>query len=414
LNVEYLVLIDSKEPLCLSIKSLNNLIQAYDGINIDNHMITFSGCTFGYNATFDQIGEDNQRYFHLTLSLIEPQNEEKFSELLRLLRVVLSKISDRQPEVLWDDIASQYSEKAYPLLHYTENLLRKLITKFMFTNLGLKWTKEAIPSEVENSIKSKKSDRASNYLYQLDFSQLSNLLFKEYSTGNIKQINKKIATATSIEGLDINELKELIPISNWQRYFSPIVNCESLFLKNKWSRLYELRCKVAHNKHITIEELEEIVSTTEEINKVFNEAVQKLSKVSITEEQKEEIAENLASTSNELFAEFIQKWDKLLSSLRELIGYHPIKEDNKKYLKNSNDWRELVDFLVHENYLNDDFTIIIKDIDDFKYQVIHRPVFMFSDSCITNKMALIDDLKYTVDETMEGIAIGYSRMRDGC
>ena len=244
MNVEYLVLIDDNDQYCQSIDALNNLIKGCDDIKIEEKKVLFENCSFGYEVSLNYVAGSSQRNFHLTLTLLKDDEQEKFNELLKLLRTILSKMSGRPPEVLWDDLSSQLCEKAYPVIHKTENLLRKLIAKIMLANLGVKWTQVAIPSEVDNSIKGQASDRSDvqkkspkktndtgNYLYQLDFIQLSKLLFKEYSTGNIEQIKKNIAKAASVDNLDIEELKELIPKSNWQRYFSPIIECQSSFLE---------------------------------------------------------------------------------------------------------------------------------------------------------------------------------------
>jgi len=425
LNVEYLVLIDAKEPFCKSVDTFSNLLRAYDGIKIKDDKITFSKCTFGYDVSFEHVEGATQRYFHLTLSLTDSDEEEKFSELLKLLKTILYKICGRQPEILWDDISSKRCEEAYPVIHETENLLRKLITKFMFANLGLKWTKEAVPIEVNNSIKAKKSEgepqsnetkkhtnKVGNYLYQLDFIQLSKLLFKEYSTGNLTQINKKIAKASSIENLDIEELKELVPQSNWQRYFSPIVDCESSFLEKKWGRLYELRCNVAHNRFITRDELDEIKNSTKEVNSVLVEAIQKLKQVNVTDIQREEVAENLISTSNEAFSEFIEKWDKLEGSLLELLRYDP--NSDKEQIDKLSDWKEIIDFASSNTYLGESFFEKIGKLYNFKYEAVHRPDFEATASIISEQVSIIKMLEDEIFETMECIAISWTRSRGGC
>lgn len=289
MNVEYLVLIDSKEPYCQSVDSLNNLIQAYDQVRISGNKIFFSECEFKYDVNFDNVGEGHQRYFHIKLALVNSANQQQFRELLKLLRAILTKISGRPAEILWDEMASKLCEDAYPKIHHTENLLRKLIAKFMLANIGVRWTKDAIPNEVEESIKTKKSDRSDNYLHDLDFIQLSNLLFKEYSTGDIRKITERISEASTISDLDIGELKELVPQSNWQRYFSPIVECDSGYLKKRWDRLYELRCKVAHNRFITLDESNEINVITREVDEKFVRAIEGLGQVEVSDEQKKKL-----------------------------------------------------------------------------------------------------------------------------
>ncbi|WON82720.1 HEPN domain-containing protein [Chromobacterium haemolyticum] len=318
MRVEYLVLIDSAEEFCRSVHSFNNLIQAYENIKIQGDDIFYHGKSFRYEVIYEDIGREHQRYFHIKLTCHNNQSIEQFRELLKSLRTILTKVSGRPPETVWDEISTDLCIKAYPLIHHTENLLRKLITKFMLANIGVGWQKEAIPQEVVDSIKSKSSDRSQNYLYELDFIQLSNLLFKEYSTGDSRKFIEAIAIASEITELNLKELKEIVPRSNWERYFAPIVNCDSNYLKKRWEKLYEFRCKVAHNRFLTPSELTEVQTFTADVNEKFQEALDNLDKVQVTEDQKEEVAINIAATTNNNFAAFLSRWEKLNRTLRNL------------------------------------------------------------------------------------------------
>lgn len=412
MNVEYLVLIDSKEPYCQSVDSLNNLIQAYDQVRISGNKIFFSECEFKYDVNFDNVGEGHQRYFHIKLALVNSANQQQFRELLKLLRAILTKISGRPAEILWDEIASKLCEDAYPKIHHTENLLRKLIAKFMLANIGVRWTKDAIPNEVEESIKTKKSDRSDNYLHDLDFIQLSNLLFKEYSTGDIRKITERISEASSISDLDIGELKELVPQSNWQRYFSPIVECDSGYLKKRWDRLYELRCKVAHNRFITLDESNEINVITREVDEKFVRAIEGLGQVKVSDEQKEEVAENVAATSNDLFADFLRKWELLLSSIRDLDELVATDANEISKLQGKNNWRNLINFAIKKKYLTKEFKNKVQEVGQFRNAIVHNPDLIFTEEGILEKISIMDDLIEELWESAEGVRIGLSRMRE--
>ncbi|NDO76117.1 HEPN domain-containing protein [Shewanella sp. SE1] len=412
MNVEYLVLIDSKEPYCQSVDSLNNLIQAYDQVRISGNKIFFSECEFKYDVNFDNVGEGHQRYFHIKLALINSANQQQFRELLKLLRAILTKISGRPAEILWDEMASKLCEGAYPKIHHTENLLRKLIAKFMLANIGVRWTKDAIPNEVEESIKTKKSDRSDNYLHDLDFIQLSNLLFKEYSTGDIRKITERISEASTISDLDIGELKELVPRSNWQRYFSPIVECDSGYLKKRWERLYELRCKVAHNRFITLDESNEINVITREVDDKFVKAIEGLGQVEVSDEQKEEVAENVAATSNDLFADFLRKWELLLSSIRDLDELVATDANELNKLRGKNNWRNLINFAINKKYLTKEFKNKVQEVGQFRNAIVHNPDLIFTEEGILEKISIMDDLIEELWECAEGVRIGLSRMRE--
>ncbi|WP_017788203.1 HEPN domain-containing protein [Aeromonas dhakensis] len=413
MKVEYLILIDSEEPFCQSIASLNSLIQAYDQVSIESDKILFSGCSFGYEVAFDNIGKGYQRYFHLKLTSENDSESEKFREFLKLLRTILSKISGRPPEILFDEMASDFCTKAYPKIHYTENLLRKLITTFMFTNVGIKWTKEAVPKEVEESIKNKQSDKVQNFLHELDFIQLSNLLFKEYATGDIRKVTEKISSANTIHDLNIGELKDLVPASNWQRYFESIVDCESAYLKKRWDRLYDLRCKVAHNRFITIDELNEINKLTSEVNEKFDKALDNLDKVEVTEEQKDEVAVSVAVNANDLFADFIQKWGEVNEALRSLNEVVADSDEEREKIKGHSNWRNQVNFAIKKKALDKSFKKTLTDLSQFRNAIVHNPDVMFPKSTIYEQMALMDEIIDGLFENRESILISLVRMRDG-
>ncbi len=72
--------------------------------------------------------------------------------------------------------------------------MRKLITKFMLTNVGVGWTKTNIPSKVIASMKKKGKDKLEHsldYLYETDFIQLANFLFEPYQTENPNNLIEK-------------------------------------------------------------------------------------------------------------------------------------------------------------------------------------------------------------------------------
>ncbi|GAB3399687.1 HEPN domain-containing protein [Massilia agilis] len=411
MNVEYLVLIDSSELYCQSVESLNSSIQGYDQIKVGGTELKFSGCKFKYDVAFRNVEGGNQRYFHIKLGLDRDSDEQKFRDLLKLLRTILTKISGRPPEILWDEMGSRLCERAYPKLHRTENLLRKLITKFMLLNVGVAWTKEAIPSEVEESIKTKRSDRSANYLHDLDFIQLSNLLFKEYFTGDVRKITEKISASTTTADLDINELKELVPASNWQRYFAPIIECDSGYLKKRWERLYELRCKVAHNRFITVDELKEINVLTDELDEKFDKAISSLAQVEVSAAQKEEVAENVAATSNGLFAEFLKTWEILLSSLRELGEFSAADREEVRKLAKHN-WEGLTSFALRKKYINEEFKERVAEIAQFRNAIVHNPDVSLATVSILARITMMERLAEELWETAEGTRIGLARMRE--
>ena len=180
----------------------------------------------------------------------------------------------------------------------------------MLITIGLAWTKDAVPKEVSESLKNKR-DVSQNYLYETDFIQLSNFLFKEYSTANSRSLVDKLSVAEDIGQLQLDELKELVPRSNWERYFSPIVDCKSDYLQPRWERLYVLRCIVAHNNFMTYSDYTEICRLAKEVKDKLAQALEglDLDKVQVSSEQKEDVAENIASSMSAVVGDFLVAWN---------------------------------------------------------------------------------------------------------
>ena len=133
-KVEYLSVIRSKENFCKSISSFNNLMQSYDNIKITPGKIKFEGIIFSYDVQYGEIADGAQRYFHVKLGCDETKNLDPYKSLLRSIRALLTKASDKPPEVLWDDTSSELSSLAYPVIHELENMIRKLHQVYAYNN----------------------------------------------------------------------------------------------------------------------------------------------------------------------------------------------------------------------------------------------------------------------------------------
>ncbi|UST83348.1 HEPN domain-containing protein [Pseudomonas siliginis] len=318
-RVEYLSVISSKEDFCKTVESFNNLLQSYGSIKVVADKIEYDGVAFGYSVQFGEINGGEQLFFHLKFFCSNKKNIEKFKALLRSVRTLLARVGDRPAEVLWDDISSELSTAAYPVIYELENLMRKLITKFMLISIGVSWVKSVVPKEVSESLRGKKGI-AQNYLHDTDFIQLSNFLFRKYATGDSETLIVKISKAGSIEELVLSELKEMVPLSNWERYFSPIVDCSSEYLKIRWDKLYELRCIVAHNNFLSQEQFAEIGVLSSEIKTKLTTAIENIDQVHVSEEQRSEVVDSVVDSIGTYNAEFLKAWIPLVKDFHRLFN----------------------------------------------------------------------------------------------
>lgn len=400
-KVEYLSIISSKEEFCRSIGSFNSFLQSYDNIEIFDQRIKFKDFTFSYNVQFEEIAESAQRFFHLKFFCDDKAQLSEFKLMLRSVRALLSKAGGKPPEVLWDDISAELSRQAYPVIHELESLMRKLITKFMFIKIGVTWTKDAVPKEVADSIKTRREIGGNNYLYEVDFIQLSHFLFRAYSTANSRKLVDKLSAAKKIEDLDFAELQELVPRSNWERYFSPIVDCKIEYLQTRWEKIYGLRCLVAHNNLITDADYDEICSLSQEVKDRLLQALEGLDKVQVSVEQKEEVAENIASELNADFADYIYQWNIISDLLTHLSAARDSDAFKKSNLYNQVSPVLMAAELREYGIISDEAYEMLRQYFELRNYLVHGSALEKTQIYLTPHIAELSQLKSYLMECFE-------------
>ncbi|MET3196933.1 HEPN domain-containing protein [Bacillus sp. OAE603] len=378
LKVEYLVIVDTSNSFCANEKAFNNLLRTNSDITLQNGKLKYKNLEVDYKVQTKKLETqgartDNKRFFHIHLLCNGVSNINVFEDLLRVVRELLYKASDA-PQILWDDVSFYYSRRAYPIIHEIENLMRKLITKFMLTNVGLGWTKDNIPEEVKNSVRSSKKEETADYLYKTDFIQLANFLFKEYSPLTVNSLMGKLKKATDLKELSIDELKDFVPKSNWEKYFSDLVECEAEYLNKRWKRLYDLRNQIAHNNILSKKEYEEIVRIVDEIKEKLEKAIKSLDKIHISNSDKEVVAENIASGTNDAFYEFINEYKALETTVYTLSKAHG--STSRIFSKNA---KQLVELgIIDETIYRE-----INNLRSVRNIIVHQPEVNISQEHIT-------------------------------
>ncbi|MCY8374043.1 HEPN domain-containing protein [Bacillus inaquosorum] len=384
LKVEYLVFIDTGNAFCSDADAFNNLLKSNSEIRIDNDNMLFRDLTLDYKVQMQNSNQESKKFFHITLQCNDIQKMDTFDELLRLVRDILYKVCKRdQLQRLWDDVSYYYSCKAYPLINELENLMRKLITKFMLTNVGLAWAKHSTPKEVKDSVKGSKIDGSIDYLYNIDFIQLTDYLFKTYSPHPNIDLFDKLKEAKQISELELDDLKSYIPKSNWERYFSGLVQCEASYLEKKWKKLYELRNKVAHNNFVNKSDYEEISKNCTEVKQILESAIGILDQVHIPEEDKDVVADNVGSNVV-IKRKFVTILDQIRTKVNKLIFLTN---------ENINNTVSNIDDLVKYNILRENEVQQVKDL----FEVYNNGLFESVDE-VTLDLALdsITDLELSL------------------
>ncbi len=301
MKIEYLIT-TTDDSFCTDRDSFLHLLQTNPSITVENSEILLDGIDqYSYELKTGFLEKESHRYFQLSISTIHQDASEKNAELLNNVRKAINTIFSKlvggtSVNVLWNDISFFYSQKAYPLIYKVENLMRKLIMRFMYVNVGTNWFDTQVPPKIKDQVDKKISptnDNKSNPIFELDFIHLSNILLFEYRTISLNELDRELANADELNDLDFAKLKHFLPKSNWDRYFSKVLKIDGKKLKDEWNELYDLRKRVAHNKEFT---KTHFLRTEKLVNSVVKEielALEKVDNIELTKKQKEKVFINL-------------------------------------------------------------------------------------------------------------------------
>lgn len=320
---EYLVSFDIKTRQCTTIKSFKYLIQSNSDFILDRNKVKYKKEKYTYKMKKEN--SPNMKYTIFYISFSVDSTTVNFRNMLRDFRKVVSQSNPRNVQLICDGISLEYATILYPKLHLVENSLRKLITRFMLKSLGPDWGESATPKKVKDSIKISNGKKHDNILYDVDFIQLLHFLFTPYAHRGDKDLVDFLTNIS--KGQYDATLKEkvldFIPKSNWDRYFSNIVNFEESEFGKKWTELYAIRILVAHNKFIPHSTYEKGIDLCDEISEVLLEAFNKIDEVIVPDEDKEEIRSNYKTNiSIKPMQEVITHYANIGNSIVSSLNYN--------------------------------------------------------------------------------------------
>lgn len=346
ITVEYLIFNDKKDKICIDRKSFESLIQTDSNITISKNKITYKDdFEADYYLEVGEIVNSSNMYFNITISISSENCIDELTELLRSFKKRFRILTD-SPQVLIDGISQHYACKAYPLLYEVENLMRKLLTKFMLINAGINWKVNRVPDDVSQSIK--KEDEGT-YLHNLDFIQLKDIIFSEKYSSQKDSLIEKLKSTSDFSSLDLEELKKMLPMSNWSRYFADAIEIDSKKLSSNWTTLYKLRCKVAHNKIFSRADYETTVKLIEETKPALLNAIDRLKIIDIESEFKGNIEENIFGSLDYELGQFFAAWREferkiyswiIVNKGKQVFSSHTNLNNNLKHLGA----RDFIDF----------------------------------------------------------------------
>jgi hypothetical protein len=337
ITVEYLFPFNTKDGLCKNISSFNSLLSSHSDISIKNNKITFRNSPYSYKITLDEVPNQDYSVFHVVFEI--SRTTEKFRDMLKAIKKTVGVHLKDDIQIIWDGIGFEWSKALYPKIYTIENSLRKLISKFMLINLGVGWHKSSVPKEVKTSIKAPNFKENHTILYELDFIQLAHFLFKPYTIKDINGLPSVISKMLdkTLTETEKKEIENYIPKNNWDRYFNDVVDCESEQLTSKWSKLYEIRIKVAHNKSLKEIDYNTGNELCDFLQPIIDDAIKSLDVLEIPEEEREAISLNSMTTIDNSIKPFIENYKIFTTGLSETIkanqdvftnfasAFHPIQ-----------------------------------------------------------------------------------------
>ena len=370
LKLEYLLILQESNSsgfynLCNNKKRFCEVLEINSSLIFESSKIRFNGIDYEYELNKGEVEEKNQNYFYLTIifEFIE-DNFDSYRQLIKKLNEIFYK-NKFVTYTLLDDFSFYYSQKAYSLIHKIENQMRKFITYFMVIKVGNNWVDETSPSQIKKALDNSKRKDYIDILQQLDFIHLGNFLFHKYSLANIDNLFKEIMKLKQEETITVEELKDFIPTSNWDKYFKNIVNCNDDYLKVRWEKLYDLRNKIAHTSHFTKDNFIEIEDLYNEVKDKLDEAFKNINQIELNDDDKIDINDTFKAkeTESEKDLDKTSEYISLSNSaLTQSIGELGLNSDRIKAIDEFNSLSKVLTQSIDGLGLNSDIT---KAIDTF-------------------------------------------------
>jgi uncharacterized protein YutE (UPF0331/DUF86 family) len=362
ISIEYLILIDRNKNICINRDSFINYLKSQTEFSFANNKIVFR--TVEINFECELINSDDPQLCIFNVSLkCNVEKIETLENMSRIFEMTVSVVS-KNSYLIEDGLTLYYSQKGYPIIHKIENILRKLINKLMFVKNGTNWITDRTPKDVSESIKNRNDD---NFLHTIDFTQLSNFLFSE-NFPNLKQsLINKLKGAKDISDIKLTEVKELIPISNWNKYFNPIIDCEKDYLQKRWIKISTFRNAIAHNRKFRKQDLSALLNLFEDIEPHLKKAINEINKINISDEELIDMLERADLNANPESYEFLSSVHFLNYMLKFVTDDKRVNQTNIEFYS----YRLRIKLLRDMQIISEDQFHMMNSVFDLRNKIVH-------------------------------------------
>ena len=301
MKIEYL-LIKKNNDFCSTKDQFKSLLLSNKRISMDDKSIQFSGIFLNYTLKDQEViwNKNKEIVFYFCVS-VEDANIKELEDFDHLLHRINDNCGNQFIiNTIWDDVSVHYTNTLYPLVITVENLLRKLIYRFMIKTAGSAWFESTVPDSVKDSIKNTAEKNklqdlpVEDQLLLADFIQLGFFFFEKYTTKPLNQNSiqelRKLIDREKTNDQEITAFFESYEAkSNWERYFKEKIEVEDLY--EKWKKLYEYRNCVAHAKRMNGKDFNTAQMLIEELKTSFEKCLDHIDNVEMTDEEAEAVQE---------------------------------------------------------------------------------------------------------------------------
>lgn len=330
LEVIYIVSVDAKRALISNEQSVVDLMNFNETISISSGKLQFQPeegklVLAGFKASVMVTDTITEKMF--TVSLLIPIDTEYIlvEALLKEARQMLHRIDPETAKIVVtkNEVLANYGIKAYPIILKVENNFRDFISRFMLMKLGGDWFNTSVPTEVSQKRRKEEERNLNPYseVYGLDFIDLAKVLMKPYSTINLEQAQTILRQNKLNNDQQIAQLKGLVPLSNYERYFQKEIKIESKKFDKTWAKLYSLRNQVAHNRGLTFTSFRTLERLAHDANIVIEQLKKHVPDIKMSKEEKKQTA-SIAMDDIDYLSSFLDDvTDENIKSIVEMADY---------------------------------------------------------------------------------------------
>lgn len=339
-KIEYLIIIKKSGDFCANKDSFVWFLKVDPQIKIeDGTHLVHNGYSFVYTIGEKQDITKGYVYYEFNLEFEDQIPEKEAVSLTKILKTNILRIDkNTQIKLLWDDLNVEYNIKAYPIINNLENLMRKLISKFMILNVGIDWFRNSTTEDLQKKKRERNNDDFFfDEVFKLDFIDLLDILFTSYRKMKITEVDDLIKDINDNNSKKLSLIKEFYPISNWTRYFQSIVNKEESDITNLWTELYEIRNNIAHNRYINKGDFDRLIAIDKEIKPILQEAIKALNLISLSTDEQEAIKSTQEYQHKTRLIKVSKNLNVGISTLVEFLksrGYDVAPNPNTKITQN--------------------------------------------------------------------------------